>query len=127
MTPSMAELAVRWQHLAERQRDHLLFLRGRYRTYDAAGLEVLISRAERTLAGWAALAAAGKSGGDVQGACEDRRCDEPTLAKLDSCCPPARLAAGPQEAAAALDSGAAMYTLESLCDAARCARDTGAP
>src|SRR5262245_11480342 len=45
MTHRLAELATRWQRLAEQQRDHLLFLRKRYRTYDAAQLNVLISRA----------------------------------------------------------------------------------
>ena len=105
MTHHLAELATRWQRLAERQRDHLLFLRERYRRYDAAQLDVLISRAERNLAGWAALAAS-KSGGDVQGACEERPCGEPALPKLDSRYPSARLAADPQEAVAALESRA---------------------
>jgi len=51
MTHQLAELAARWQRLAERQRDHLLLLRERYRRYDAARLDVLIAGAERNLAG----------------------------------------------------------------------------
>jgi hypothetical protein len=103
MTHHLAELATRWQRLAERQRDHLLFLRERYRRYDAAQLDVLISGAERNLAGWAALTSANKSGDDVQCASEERPCDEPALPKLDSRYPPARLTADPQEAVAALE------------------------
>jgi hypothetical protein len=103
MTHHWAELATRWQRLAEQHRDHLLFLRERYRRYDAARLDVLISRAERNLAGWAALAAANKSGDDVQGASEERPCGEPAPLKLDSRYQPARLAADPPEAVAALE------------------------
>ena len=106
MTHRLAELATRWQRLAEQQRDHLLFLRKRYRTYDAAQLDVLISRAERNMAGWAALAGASKGGDQVQGASEQRPGDEPALPKLDSHDLPARLAADPEEAAAALEPSA---------------------
>jgi hypothetical protein len=106
MTHHWAELATRWQRLAERQREHLVFLRQRYRRYDAARLDVLISGAERNLAGWAALAAASKRGDEVRGGSEQRPCGEPAPPKLDSRYPPARLAADPPAAVAALERGA---------------------
>jgi hypothetical protein len=62
-----------------------------------------MSRAERNVAGWAALTGARKSGDDVQNASEEHPCDEPALSKLDSRFPPARLVADPQEALAALE------------------------
>jgi hypothetical protein len=106
MTHHWVEIATRWQRLVEQQRDHLLFLRERYRNYDAAQLEVLISRAERNLAGWAALAGASKRGDDGRRASEERPCGEPGFPKLDPRCPPARLTADPQEALAALEGRA---------------------
>jgi hypothetical protein len=70
------ELAVRWQRLAERQRDHLLSLRDKRRTFDDAGLEALISGAEYNIAAWAALAGRSNSGDDNGGASEERPSDE---------------------------------------------------
>jgi hypothetical protein len=93
MTHHLAELATRWQSLAERHRDHLLFLRERYRRYDAAQLDVLISRAERNLAGWTALTGANKRGDDIQGDSEERPCGEPSPSQVGFSLP-ARVSGG---------------------------------
>jgi hypothetical protein len=77
------ELAVRWQRLAERQRDHLLSLRDTRRTFDDAGLEALISGAEYNIAAWTALAGRSNSGDDVGGASGVRPSDELSVPKFD--------------------------------------------
>src|SRR5262245_10574273 len=116
MTSHLAELATRWQRLAERQRDHLLSLRGKRRRYDDAELEVLISRAEHNMARWAALAGESKCGDEVEGASEEHPCEVPAP-KFNPRHLPARLANDPQEAG--------ISALESLADGQRSYRWPG--
>jgi hypothetical protein len=68
MTFHLAELAARWQRLAERHRDHFLSLREKRRRFDDVEQEALISGAERNIAGWAALAGGSNNGDDIGGA-----------------------------------------------------------
>jgi hypothetical protein len=69
------ELAVRWQRLAERQRENLLAIREKRPRFGNPELEALISGAERNIAGWAALAGGRNSGDDV-GRADIRLADE---------------------------------------------------